>query len=205
MRTFVKTANNLSVLLSSFSSLKVYFFFSAVKHISEQFEKSCKQAYKSLKCPPLGLLPWQSPSLGYAKKGRVGRLSRWPSGHEGCSVPMNRWTNAGGSIDGHFPIAWRVSYKRVYLRMKAGDAIDASIPMHEEGCMPRHRAEYESASACEEWVNWMNVSATRLWYVSFECERRSYRRALSRMRPRTNWCLESFGGHCKASAVCDQE
>ena len=48
--------------------------------------------------PPLGLVPWRSPSLGYAKKGRVGRLSRRPSGHGGCSVPMNRWTNEGGSI-----------------------------------------------------------------------------------------------------------
>ena len=46
----MKTANNRSVLLSSFSSLKVYFFVSAVKHISEQFIKSCNHAYKSLKC-----------------------------------------------------------------------------------------------------------------------------------------------------------
>ena len=31
-------------------------------------------------------------------------------------------------------------YKRVYPRLKAGDAIDASIPMHEEGCMPQTAA-----------------------------------------------------------------
>ena len=35
--------------------------------------------------PPLGLGPF-----GYAKKGRVVRLSRRSSGHGGCSVPMNR-------------------------------------------------------------------------------------------------------------------
>ena len=39
-------------------------------------------------------------------------------------------------IDGHLPIARRVPYKRVYPRSKAGDTINASIPMHEEGCMP---------------------------------------------------------------------
>ena len=70
-------------------------------------------------------------------KGRVGRLSRRPSGHGGCNVPKNRWTNAGGSIDGHLPIAWRVPYKRVYPRSKTGDAINASIPMHGEGCIPQ--------------------------------------------------------------------
>ena len=64
--------------------------------------------------PFLGLLPWRSPSLGYAKKGRVGSFSRRPSGHGGCSVPMNRWKNAGGSTDGHLPIARRVPYKRVF-------------------------------------------------------------------------------------------
>ena len=63
--------------------------------------------------PPRGLLPWRSPSLGYAKKRRMRRLSRRFSGHGGCSVPMNRWTNAGDSIDGHLPSAWRVPYKRV--------------------------------------------------------------------------------------------
>ena len=31
-------------------------------------------------------------------------------------------------------------YKRIYSRLKAGDAIDASIPMHEEGCMPQAAA-----------------------------------------------------------------
>ena len=106
---------------------------------------------------------------------------------------MNRWTNAGGSIDGHIPIVWRVPYKRVYPRLKTGDALNASIPMHGEGCMPRCGAENESASACEEWVNWMNVSTAWLWYVSFECERRTYRRSLSWMRLRANWCMESPG------------
>ena len=84
------------------------------------------------------MVPWRSPSLGYAEKGWVERLSRQPSGHRGCRVPMNRWTNAGVCIDG-------------------------------------------------------------------KCERRSYRRALSWMRFRMNWCMESPEGHRKASAVCDHE
>ena len=50
-----------------------------------------------------------------------------------------------------------------------------------------------------------NVSAARLWYVSFECVRRTYRRPLPWMRLRMNWCMESPRGHCKAYAVCDQE
>ena len=118
---------------------------------------------------------------------------------------MNRWTNAGGSIDGHLPSAWRVPYKRVYPRLEARDAINTSISMHEEGRMPQTAALSMSASACEEWVNWMNISAAWLWYVSFECERRTYRRALSWMLLRMNWYMESPGGHCRASAVCDQE
>ena len=63
----------------------------------------------------------------------------------------------------------------------------------------------ESANACEKWVNWMNDSAAWLWYVSFESERRSYRRALSWMRLGMNWCMKSPRGYCKASAVCDQK
>ena len=43
-------------------------------------------------------------------------------------------------MDGHLPIARRVPYKRLYPRLKAGDAIDASIPMHREGCMPQAAA-----------------------------------------------------------------
>ena len=87
--------------------------------------------------PPLGLVPWRNSSHGYAKKEQVRRLSRRPSGHGGCGVPMNRRTNAGGSIDETLPSAWRVASKRVYPRLKAGDAIDASILMHWEGCMPQ--------------------------------------------------------------------
>ena len=116
--------------------------------------------------PPLGLGPWQNPSLGIAKKGRVGRLSRRPSSHRGCSVPMDRWTNAGGSIDGHLPIAWREPYKRVYPRLKSGGRYRRVCP--------------------------------HVW-------RSTYRRALSWMRQKANWCMESPGRHCKASAVCDQE
>ena len=104
--------------------------------------------------PPLGLLPWRSPSLGYAKKGRVGRLSRRHLG----GVSRRVYPNAGGSIDAHLPIVWRVPYKRVYPRLKEGDAIDASIPMHGEGCMP------QAAALCmrvwvpvkNEWNAWMS-------------------------------------------------
>ena len=63
---------------------------------------------------------------------------------------------------------------------------------------PGSGGENESASVCEEWVNWINVSAAWLWYVSFKCERRTYRRALSWMRLRANWCMESPGRHCKS-------
>ena len=68
---------------------------------------------------------------------RVSGPGALPLGHGDCSVPINLWSNAGGSIDGHLPIVWRVPYKRVYPRLKAGDAIDASILMHGEGCMPQ--------------------------------------------------------------------
>ena len=40
----------------------------------------------------------------------------------------------------HLPIAWRVPYKRVYRRFKAGDAIHVSIPIYGEGCMPQAAA-----------------------------------------------------------------
>ena len=87
------------------------------------------------------------------------RLSRRPSGHGGCSVPMNRWRNAGGSIDGHLPIAWRVPYKLVYPRLKAGKAINASIPMHGEGSMPQVAALRMSlrVPVRNEWTEWMSA------------------------------------------------
>ena len=70
---------------------------------------------------------------------------------------MNRWTNAGGSIDWHLPIAWRAPYKRVYPRLKVGDATDASFPMHGEGCMPQAAALRISLRvlARNEWTEWM--------------------------------------------------
>ena len=87
-----------------------------------------------------------------------------------------------------------------------------NISLHQRKCFkhiilyaPGSGAESESASACEEWVKWTNVSAAWLWYVSFECERRTYRRSPSWKRLRANWCMESPGGHCKASAVCNQK
>ena len=97
----------------------------------------------------------------------MGRLSRRPLGHGGCSVPMNRWTNAGGSIDGHLPSAWRVLYKRVYRRLKAGDVIDTSIPLHGEGCMPQAAALRMSL-----WVPARNVWAWLskvCWVVGGHC------------------------------------
>ena len=108
--------------------------------------------------PPLGLVPWRSSSLGYAKKGRVGGLRRRPWGHGGCSVPMNQSTNAGGSIDGYLPIAWRVPYKRVYPSLKAGDAMNASIPQHKEGFMTHAAALRMSLRVPErkEWTEWMS-------------------------------------------------
>ena len=117
----------------------------------------CLTVSKYLKT--LGLVPWRSPSLGSAKTRRVEWLRRLPSGHGGCSVPMNNRTNAGGSIDGHFPIAWRVPYKRVHPRLKAGHAIDASIPMHEEGCMPQAAALRMSlrVPARNEWTEWISA------------------------------------------------
>ena len=120
--------------------------------------------------------------------------------HGGCSVSMNRWKNVAGSIDGLLRITWSVPYKRVYPRLKARDAINASIPMHGEVCMPQVAALRISLQVpvWNEWTEW-------LWYVSFECERRTDRRSLSWMRLRANWCMISFGGHCKASAVCDQK
>ena len=132
--------------------------------------------------PSLGLVPWRSPSLGYAKKGRVGRLSRRPLGHGGCRVPMNRWTNAGGSIDGHLPTVWRMPYKRVYPSLTVGDAIDAFIPTHGEGYMAQAAALRMSlrVPARNEWTKW--TSAPHDCDVPFECERRLYRRALSWMQ-----------------------
>ena len=117
------------------------------------------QWYTIYNRPPLGMVPWRSSSLGYAKKGRVGRLSRRPSGHGGCSVPMKRWTNASGSIDWHLLSAWKVLYKRVYPRLKAGNAINASIPMHGEGCMPQAAALRMSLSvpARNKWTKWMSA------------------------------------------------
>ena len=134
------------------SSLKIRFFFCLSI-------KSFFQIRSMWLIPSLGLVPWRSPSLDYAKKGWVGRLRRRPSGHGGYSVPMNLWTNAGGSIDGHLPIAWRMPYKRVYPRLKAGDAIDASIPMHEEECMPQAAALRMSlrVPARNEWTEWMSA------------------------------------------------
>ena len=129
-----------------------------VNKVSRNF-KTILYVFKTSNFPRLGLGPWRSSSLGFAKKGRAGRLNRRPPGHGGCSVPMNRWTNAGSSIDGHLPIAWRVPYKRVYPRLKAGDAIDASTPMHKEGCMP----QVAVLSMClrlparKKWTEWMWV------------------------------------------------
>ena len=109
--------------------------------------------------PPLGLVPSRSPSFGYAKKGRLGRLSRRPSGHGCCSALMNLWINAGSSIDGHLPSAWRVLYKRVYPTLKVGDATDASISMHGEGCMPQAAALRMSlwVPARNELTEWMQA------------------------------------------------
>ena len=128
--TWSRNLNNPDTIMAIFSTINT--------RVSDAY----KNLFLSLRLshhiviPPLGLVPWQSPSLGYAKKGRVGMLSRRLLGYGGYSVPINEWINAGGSIDGHLPSAWRVPYKRVYLRSKAGHAIDASILMHGEGCMP---------------------------------------------------------------------
>ena len=72
---------------------------------------------------------------------------------------MNRWTNAGVSIDGHLPIAYRTSYKRVYPRLKAGDAMDASILMHGEGCMPQAATLRMClpVPARNVWTEWMSA------------------------------------------------
>ena len=72
---------------------------------------------------------------------------------------MNWWINAGGSIDGHLSIAWKVPYKRVYPRLKVGDAIDASIPMHGEGRMPQAAALKMRLRmpAKNEWSEWMSA------------------------------------------------
>ena len=101
--------------------------------------------------PLLGLVHWRSPSLGYAEKGRVGRLSRRPSGHGGFSVPMNRWANAGRSIDGHLPTAstqWPTGISQV----ESGRRYRRVYPHAWRGMYgPGSGAENESASACEEW------------------------------------------------------
>ena len=140
------------------------------------------------------------------KKGRVGRLSRRPTGHGGCSIPTNQWTNAGGSIDEHLPIAWRVPYKRVYPRLKVGDAIDASIPMHGEGRMPQAAVLRMSlrVPARNEWSEWMSAP--------HDCDMcPSNMREESMDRLSLEWGKERIGvwkypgGHCKPSAVCDQE
>ena len=75
---------------------------------------------------------------------------------------MNRWSNAGGSIDGHLPIAWKVPYKRVYPRLKAGDPIDASIAIHGEGCMPQAAALKMSlrVPVRNEWTEWPRTVQT---------------------------------------------
>ena len=81
---------------------------------------------------------------------RVSGLAALSLGLGDCSVPMNLWTNARGSIDGHLPIVWRVPYKWVYPRLKAGDAIDASIRMHGGDtslCMP------QAAALCMSGMN----------------------------------------------------
>ena len=70
--------------------------------------------------------------------------------------------NAGDSIDGHLFSAWRVLYKRVYPRLKAGDAIDASIPMHGEGCMPQATAlrmclRVPVRNEWTEWTEWISA------------------------------------------------
>ena len=68
----------------------------------------------------------------------------------------------------HLPIAWRVPYKRVYLRLKAGDAIDASIPMHGEECMPQAAALRMSlwVPARNEWTEWMSALHERDMFSS---------------------------------------
>ena len=91
------------------------------------------------------------------------KKNRWEDladGSRAMEVVVPRWIGKQmQGANGHLPSAWRVPYKRVYPRSKAGDTKYASILMHGNRCMPQAAALKMGlwVPARNEWIEWMTA------------------------------------------------